>query len=359
MSWQSRLAEMGSIGRQLVREFWLPFVLGVGWTAYNLVDQAPSEWSGRRVLNVLGPTFFFMSWLVAQWYRVRKQQRVENDLYNIHEGVRAVHEPLLPCSVFLTLRGEETEANVEAAFKDTWGFQNFRSEVVPSLLSMLPPGVSEGRIMLKHLGYLDFSAGKPTKVGVFRFDEPWYNVAELSASHTACVLVPTSPTQHRLIESLSVPTSVILDVFLEGWPRIADAEPSLRLESGMPPFNIERASVVDTTTLVDVWVRLAQRSVTNRPLSWRSLEGAFLRVTLDFVRFGEFGQTAVAPRLHNLYIKFDTAGRMLTFALRELEQQVYRPDPNPTFVKGTKEHQIVFECLVATEMFKTSMRDIH
>ena len=29
------------------------------------------------MINLFGPTFFFAAWMVGQWFRVRKQQRVE------------------------------------------------------------------------------------------------------------------------------------------------------------------------------------------------------------------------------------------------------------------------------------------
>jgi hypothetical protein len=36
-----------------------------------------------------------MSWLVAQWYRVRKQQSVEEGLTGIKADIRAMRSPLL------------------------------------------------------------------------------------------------------------------------------------------------------------------------------------------------------------------------------------------------------------------------
>lgn len=73
---------------QLIREFWLPLLLSVGWTFYNLASKPVGDLTLRETLNVFGPTFFFMCWLVAQWYRVKKQQRVEDGLSGIQIDVQ-------------------------------------------------------------------------------------------------------------------------------------------------------------------------------------------------------------------------------------------------------------------------------
>jgi hypothetical protein len=74
--------------RQLLREFWLPFVAAFIWTAYNVTELPPSQWSIRNFVNAFGPAFFFASWLIAQWYRVRKQQKVEGGLASIEASVK-------------------------------------------------------------------------------------------------------------------------------------------------------------------------------------------------------------------------------------------------------------------------------
>lgn len=76
------------IAFQLLKEFWAPILIGIGWTAYNLAEQPISQWSFRSFVNIFGPTFFFVSWLVSQWYRVRKQQKVEDGLVGIESHVK-------------------------------------------------------------------------------------------------------------------------------------------------------------------------------------------------------------------------------------------------------------------------------
>lgn len=76
------------IAFQLLKEFWLPFLIGIAWTAYNFSEQLSGNWNFRSFVNIFGPTFFFVSWLVAQWYRVRKQQRVEDGLIGVESHVK-------------------------------------------------------------------------------------------------------------------------------------------------------------------------------------------------------------------------------------------------------------------------------
>jgi len=74
--------------RQLLKEFWFPLVVGVAWSAYNVFEQTGGQWSARAFINTFGPTFFLLSWLVAQWYRVGKQQRVEEGLVGIESDLK-------------------------------------------------------------------------------------------------------------------------------------------------------------------------------------------------------------------------------------------------------------------------------
>jgi hypothetical protein len=74
--------------KQLLREFWLPFAAAFLWTGYNVTELPPEQWSIRNFVNAFGPAFFFASWLIAQWYRVRKQQKVEGGLASIEASVK-------------------------------------------------------------------------------------------------------------------------------------------------------------------------------------------------------------------------------------------------------------------------------
>jgi len=82
--------------KQLIREFWLPFLVATVWTAYNVQWGTPPErgWSFSAIINLLGPTFFLAAWAVGQWFRVRKQQRVEQDLGNIETKLQRMLDDL-------------------------------------------------------------------------------------------------------------------------------------------------------------------------------------------------------------------------------------------------------------------------
>lgn len=74
--------------KQLLKEFWLPLLAALFWTIYNFTEMAGEKWSIRAAVNMFAPTFFLASWLVSQWYRVRKQQRVESGLSSIEGRVQ-------------------------------------------------------------------------------------------------------------------------------------------------------------------------------------------------------------------------------------------------------------------------------
>ena len=132
---------------QLLREFWLPLLLAVAWTSFNFIDRPFQKWTTREFLNVFGPTFFFVSWLVAQWFRVKKQQRVEDGISEIGRDVKAIHAPLLPTALFFTLRAEVDQDELKRLFGDEDGYHAFGPEKpMPPPPVGLPPGVTDARL---------------------------------------------------------------------------------------------------------------------------------------------------------------------------------------------------------------------
>ncbi|AQT58890.1 hypothetical protein [Cellvibrio sp. PSBB023] len=68
-----------NIFKQIVKEFYIPLILSVSWVLYNIYGGSNgTEWTTQKVVNVFGPTFFLLSWLTGQFFRVKKQTRVEN-----------------------------------------------------------------------------------------------------------------------------------------------------------------------------------------------------------------------------------------------------------------------------------------
>ena len=65
---------------QLLKEFWLPLLLAIGWTAFNVVDKPSASWTVREVLNIFGPTFF-------RWSSWRRSILLELLLWNEVRGM--------------------------------------------------------------------------------------------------------------------------------------------------------------------------------------------------------------------------------------------------------------------------------
>ncbi len=64
---------------QIIKEFWIPLILAISWVLYNIFWNVNSEtWNFQKAVNIFGPTFFLLSWLTCQYFRVKKQTRVED-----------------------------------------------------------------------------------------------------------------------------------------------------------------------------------------------------------------------------------------------------------------------------------------
>jgi hypothetical protein len=80
--------------KQLLKEFLLPFAVALGWTFFNIYELPKGGLSLQSFVNVFGPSFFFASWLAAQWHRVTKQQKVEAGLTGIEASVNRTLQAL-------------------------------------------------------------------------------------------------------------------------------------------------------------------------------------------------------------------------------------------------------------------------
>ena len=82
-----------SIPRRLLEEFWLPAVVAVAWTIYN-VHTSPAVWEFRNIVNVFGPSFFLASWATGQFFRVKKQVNLDKNITAIDSRVESLLEKL-------------------------------------------------------------------------------------------------------------------------------------------------------------------------------------------------------------------------------------------------------------------------
>jgi hypothetical protein len=72
--------------KRLLREYWLALLLAIGWTGYNSYS-ATRPWSIKDGINIFGPTFFLLSWVTGQFFRVRKQALTERNFEEIIETI--------------------------------------------------------------------------------------------------------------------------------------------------------------------------------------------------------------------------------------------------------------------------------
>ncbi len=78
------------IVKQLLKEFWIPLTLAVLWTCLNFFTQTDKEKKWTDFINIAMPTFFIVSWMTGQYFRVRKQEQVSTSLSKIEGRVESV-----------------------------------------------------------------------------------------------------------------------------------------------------------------------------------------------------------------------------------------------------------------------------
>ena len=80
--------------KQIILEFWFPLTFAVLLTILRRLSVPdPSKGWQQTVLNCIGtfaPAFFFLSFLSGQWFRVRKQLKVEGGLTSVEQRLTAL-----------------------------------------------------------------------------------------------------------------------------------------------------------------------------------------------------------------------------------------------------------------------------
>ena len=67
---------------QLVREFWIPFLVSVAWTTFAVWGP---DVTVQNIISNFGSSFFLASWLTGQIFRVRKQAGVEASFGSVEQ----------------------------------------------------------------------------------------------------------------------------------------------------------------------------------------------------------------------------------------------------------------------------------
>ncbi|PKA06416.1 hypothetical protein [Leptospira harrisiae] len=69
---------------QLFKEFSIPLILSFSWTLYNTYDPIKGyHFDLKSSLNIFAPTFFLVSWIIGQIFRVKKQTVIENNFESL------------------------------------------------------------------------------------------------------------------------------------------------------------------------------------------------------------------------------------------------------------------------------------
>ncbi len=73
--------------KQLCKEFWLPLIAATGWVAYNWVGQT---FSIKEAITHFSGSFFFVSYMTGQFFRVRKQAGMEASVASLQQRLENV-----------------------------------------------------------------------------------------------------------------------------------------------------------------------------------------------------------------------------------------------------------------------------
>ena len=319
---------------QLLKEFWLPLIVGIAWTLYNVSDKPPESWTIKELINIFGPTFFFASWLVAQYYRVRKQQRVESGLTDIRSDIHGLHYPLLPCSLFCTLKHKCFPEEVEYAFSDCDGYKKYGPD------SVLQPS---GSVKMNSV----------------------CNPIEHKAEHSHC----TVGNQEKLTELekksshvIQKPVSVTVEFFFGKDKKKA---PTLVLGSGhstvIDAFNLE---LYDDVVYQDTAIRgLLSKNASDNIWNIKHLQDALIKVDCDFWHFHLPGypirDETMWPTFHNLQLIFgEKSQNLLSFNLNDLSSQKVEKKANPGIGGDISVITLVFEKKINSEFCEKQLYEI-
>lgn len=74
--------------KQIVREFWLQFVISLIWSFWKINFDFSSEKGIENFISNFGACFFLSSWFFGQVIRVKKQQKIESHLDSLTNNLQ-------------------------------------------------------------------------------------------------------------------------------------------------------------------------------------------------------------------------------------------------------------------------------
>jgi hypothetical protein len=174
--------------KQILREFWIPFVLAALWTGYNIY-AAPAGWGVAGVISTFGPAFFLASWGTGQVVRVRRQARTERGLKSVEDRLAKLADDIESSTKRMqdTIIGGDSYAYLILSAMPQGRFVPFAIQQGDYVLSNVTV-----RIVDCNRFNADMQAGNPFASDVtFQLDE----LAPGIASGSGIVLEPQMPSQ--------------------------------------------------------------------------------------------------------------------------------------------------------------------
>jgi hypothetical protein len=330
-------ATIQEVARQLTHEHSLEGLFDVevwSWTEiWAELNRRPA------LLRTVGPVYWPRLFFVADEARIREEA---------NQIVRAVQTPLLPCGVFLTLRFEATDEDLERVYGGQAGFRE------------LPPPLSpqDGRHFWRDR-YFDIRNSVIESAGFFRNEHPGYNVLHRDVKHTVARFDPekcNKPLSGN--EPLFLPPLVTLKLYCDGRPTSADTVPTIILKTDLRSDCLRDSCALDNSVLVDYgFKRLSVAPPDATGLSVTSLRGSFIHLSVDFFYVKPYWCLPEEswPRLHNFQIWLGSNRHLMTFTLEDLSEQIIRVNPNPIARGDAVMPQIIFEREIDAEKFEAGL----
>jgi hypothetical protein len=346
---------------QLLKEFWLPLLLGAAWTAYNLADRQGNQLSIRETINIFGPTFFFMSWLVAQWLRVKKQQKFEEGLSGIQADVSSLSAPLLPCELRLTLKQELSSDVVQRLLVKNKHI-NFLPGGENKSSFPIPPGVDKARIHMPGGRFVDVSAGIVEAAGVSRLKLPNYNMIHAPVK-TRFASIESGQFSNG--DGLVVPTITTVEFYLDSAMKHKNPKPTLALRTGLAS-QVVVTGVEIFENLVYFDLVISDFEMVNSPhksLSSKNLKNSKFKTTLDFMfiqGIESMPDRSKWPSLHNLQLWMGVQSpNILSFTLEQLANQKINLSETPLVHGDAKQFQISVEQQIDESLYTKNVVQWH
>lgn len=270
----------------------------------------------------------------SQWNQSFKEQQkdVQEAMSGMQADIRAMQSPLLPCSLFYTLKFTCPVERLRLVFEGRQGWMKYK----------------DGSTILTPAGLVEIhSACNPIEMKVH---ESRCSISEEEAEQ----LGQEGPV-------VLMPVSVSIELFF-GQTSDISSQASLILCTSPKTQTISSVKgleLFDRTVFQNVVCKnLSVQNSSRHSWSTTDLCDSYLRVTLEFFFIRSINDIAKEdwPSLHNLQLVIGPKiEHILAFNLEQLTKQVVRNSPNP-LAKGDAEFiQIVFEFAIDKQIYKNNL----